>query len=170
MHPSSATKRLASPQNPWVRLGVVTAVAAVVVVAFNVLLIQWMDATRHAPDDLAAETDRMPIGPGSNSASPPPAPGPSNVAGLRANPDQSQDKERRGESRATKALGPATPPTVVIKRLEPAEPEVGKSLEVLLEASGPDRGKLTYQFRMQPETKWQTAEGGLLTISRLRTQ
>jgi hypothetical protein len=145
------------------------AVTAVVVVVLNVLLIQWMDAARHAPDDLAAETDRMPIEPGSNSASPPPAPSRPDTAGLRANPDQSRDKETRAEPRATKVLGPATPPTVVIKRLEPAEPEVGKSLEVLLEASGPNRGKLTYQFRIQPETKWQTAEGGLLTFSRLRT-
>jgi hypothetical protein len=161
-------QRLAGPHNPWVRLGIVATLAAVVVVILDLLLVRWMDAARHTPDDTVAATDRMPEDLGSNSALPPPVPNPSDSVGLRANPDRSPHEKPRGEPPATKALGPGAPPTVVIKRLEPAEPEVGKSLEILLEASGPNQGKLTYQFRVQPETKWQTAEGGLLTLSRLR--
>src|SRR5439155_12347315 len=70
--------------------------------------------------------------------------------------------------RATSALKPAALPAVVIKRLTPEEPQVGKSLDVHLEASSANDGKLTYQYRIQPDTTWQTAEGGRLTLSRLR--
>jgi hypothetical protein len=149
------------------RLGVVATLAAVVVVTLDVLLIRWMDASRHTSDDTAVATYRLPDVTGTNSVSPPPAASPGSGGSL-ANPDQYPDKETRPEPRATKDLEPATSPTVVIKRLEPAEPQVGKSLDVHLEANGPNQGKLTYQFRMQPDTKWQTAEGGLITISRLR--
>src|SRR6516165_6923567 len=120
MHATSATKRSTGPQ--WMRLGVVATLAAVVVVTLDVLLIRWMDASRHTSDDTAVATYRLPDVTGTNSVSPPPAASPGSGGSL-ANPDQYPDKETRPEPRATKDLEPATSPTVVIKRLEPAEPQ-----------------------------------------------
>jgi hypothetical protein len=146
------------------RLCIVAAFATIVVVALNVLLIKWMngggsssDYPAVAPESPSHDTDvatdsrapapRLPLGTPSEVGS------------------QQPDKITKTDLPSTKALTPPDPPTVSIKRLDPAEPQVGKSLEISLEANGKNQGKFTYQYRVKPGTKWEVAEGGRFKLS-----
>jgi hypothetical protein len=80
--------------------------------------------------------------------------------------DPAPDKIKPDSSDAKRLL-PPTPPTVVIKRLEPAEPQVGKSLEITLEPGEPNPGKNKYEYRVRPADKWEQAIGGRLKITPL---
>jgi hypothetical protein len=152
-------------RNPWVWLGIPAAVALLVVVALNLLFIRWMNETKPSEDkSLAPEQAENQF----HLTSPVKLMPPSQASG-----DQSEKakenpiKDTKQEPLGTKVLKPNAPLAVSIKRLEPVEPQVGKTLEISLEARGASRGKLKYEYRLQPGGKWEIAEGGRISLSKL---
>ena len=164
MESPSAINQNTGSRSPTLRLCIVAAVAVLVVVGLNLLLIRWMNGGRHGSDDsivaMAERTKESEAGTDSHAPAPRQAMKTPNEIG-----SQQPDKIIKADPPSTKALVPPNPPTVSIKRLEPAEPQVGKSLEVALEAGGKSQGKLIYQYRTRPGAKWEVAEGGLLKLS-----
>jgi hypothetical protein len=166
MQPMSTTDQSSRRHNPWVRLVVPAALAVLIVIALNVLLIRWMNRAKLVSDDEAVATNQPGDPVASSSASPSVAPTQSFVS-ADENPKAHLIKETKQDPLSTKVLKPTGPPTVSIKRIEPAEPQVGKTLEISLEASSGRSGKLKYEYRLQPGGKWEQAEGGRILLSKL---
>jgi hypothetical protein len=59
-------------------------------------------------------------------------------------------------------------PTVVIDRIEPAEPVAGESLRVQLKGTDPDGEDLRYQYRTDPDADWLDAPGGRVVLTGLQ--
>jgi hypothetical protein len=59
-------------------------------------------------------------------------------------------------------------PTVVIDRVEPAEPVAGESLMVLLKGTDPDGDDLRFQYRTDPDADWLDAPGGRVVLTGLQ--
>jgi hypothetical protein len=133
-----------------------------VIVALNVLLIHWMKGDKNSLDDVSPSSSSFPQENTSQSGSREVAP--EKVIPIKIT-EPTPEKLVTPDPLDVKALIPPALPTVNIKRIEPAEPQVGKSLEISVESSGATQGKLKYEYRVQPAKKWETAEGGRIKIT-----
>src|SRR5262245_35398925 len=162
-----AIQNTAGSRAPWRRIAIVAVISALVVVAVNVILVHWLAGPANAERNESAQAEErsreavrseLPLTPSSAAD-----------ADTRDKiTDESADAPHQAYPPATKALAPALPPTVTIKRLEPAEPQEGESLDVSLEADGPESAGLRYQYRVKPGGKWLSAENGRIKLSPLR--
>jgi hypothetical protein len=163
MHPTLEPANPAVPRYHWKRHLAVAALTILIVIALNVFLIKWLLAPGPGSVETAAQADQLPDNAASvqNVSSDPPTDikGPT-IKITKGNADSQPNQTPP----STKELTPAALPKVTIKRLEPAEPRAGESLDVALEAEAAKNSKLTYQYRLKPDEKWKIAEGGRIKI------
>src|SRR5262245_64682167 len=117
-----ATQNAAGSRAPWRRIAIVAGVTAVVVVAVNVILIQWLAAPANSERNESAQAEEKSSETVRSDLPLTPAPAADADTPDKLT-DESPDAPHQAYPPATKALAPALPPTVTIKRLEPAEPK-----------------------------------------------